>query len=86
MPHLDEEGELKPVLQPVAIRALRDRDRLVDLGLREDMLDELETIVANRRTADTLASRLSHNAMESVKDSAEPVVRDRLVNQMRRFE
>lgn len=86
MPHVDDEGELRPVLQPMVIRALKERNRVIDFGLREEMLEEMEIIISQRRTADTLASRLSHTAMESARESAEPVVRDRLVNQIQRLE
>lgn len=86
MPHANDEGELRPVFQPIVIRALKNRERLIDAGLREEVLNEMEDVVAQRRTADTLASRLSHTAMESMKQSAEPVIRDRLVNQIQRFE
>lgn len=74
MPHQDESGELKPIVQPRLIRALKNRTRLVNLGLREEVLDNLEETVKERRRTDTVASRLSHEMMQSLSDTGKPVL------------
>lgn len=83
MPHTGETGELTPLVQPKAVRALKERPRLVDMGVREEMLEQLEMQIAERRSADTVAARLSHAIADSAKQSAEPVVRDRVSKRLK---
>lgn len=78
MPHADDEGELDPLVQPRVVRALKNRPRLVDMGFRKEVLEQMEDQIARRRTTDTLASRASHALVNALKDSAEPAVRSRV--------
>lgn len=84
MPHTDESGELKPLVEPRVIQALEERPRLIDMGVREEMWSQLEANIRERRTANTVASRISHSLMNTVQGSAEPVVRDRLNKNLNR--
>lgn len=77
MPHAGENEAQKPLLQPRAVRALRKRPRLVDMGVREEVLIELEKNIVERRTADTLAHRVSQNIAQNMAEAGEPVVRNR---------
>lgn len=85
MPHTDGEGELKPLVQPRVIRALKNRPRLIDKGVRREMLEEMEQNVIERRTTGEVASRVSHTVMKSASDAGEPVVRNRMWNALERL-
>lgn len=78
MPHTGDSDELDPLVQPRAIRLLKNRPRLVDKGIRREMLEELEKSVSERRRADTVAARISHGLVESARQPAETVAKNRL--------
>jgi len=80
MPH-DGEGQ-NPLVQPRVVRALKNRPRLVDMGFREEMLDNMEAEIIQRRTTDTVAHRISSEVAESVSNAGKPVVRNRVRDRM----
>lgn len=82
MPHTDGEEELEPLLQPRVIRMLKNRNKIISLGLREEILDEMEDTIARRRTTDTIAHRVSTTMADVLRDSSEPIVRDRMRNRL----
>lgn len=82
MVHTDGGEELEPLLQPRVIRMLKNRDRVVNLGLREEILEEMEQVISRRRTTDTIAHRVSTTMADMLRDSGEPVVRNRMENRL----
>lgn len=82
MPHTDGEEELEPLLQPRVIRMLKNRNRLINMGLREEILEEMEETINRRRTTDTIAHRISTTMADVLRDSSEPIVRDRMENRL----
>lgn len=72
----------EPILRPRLVRFLKERDRLVDFGFREEFLNELESQVAQRRAPTQLAEKATDAATERARDSAKPVVRDRVRRKM----
>lgn len=84
MPHTEGDSEIQPLMQPRVIRAIRSRPRLVDFGVRERMLEQLEENIKKRRTTDTVAHRMSSFIANIGKDSSEPVLRDVAKSQLDR--
>lgn len=85
MVHTDDGDELEPLLQPRVIRMLKNRDRLINLGVREEILEEMEETIARRRTTDTIAHRVSTTMADVLRNSGEPVVRNRMESRLERM-
>lgn len=79
----DEGDEVDPLIQPRAIRALKNRPRLISLGFREEVLEQMEETVKQRRHPDTVAEKAAQGLKERAEDATEPVVRGRLRNRVR---
>lgn len=67
----------QPLLQPRIIRLLKDRPRLISFGLREDVLDELDAKMCQRRSPQSLADKLSDVLVNEASDSMRPAIRRR---------
>lgn len=67
-----------PILQPRVVRLLRKRPKLVDITAREEVLESLERNIAARRDPDVVADRFSRRTLESLMESTEPVVKERV--------
>lgn len=80
--HTDDGEELEPLLQPRVIRMLRNRQRLINFGFREEVLEEMEETITRRRTTDTIAHRVSTTMADVMRDSSEPIVRDRIESRL----
>lgn len=78
MPHTDGDGELKPLVEPRVIRMLKERPRLVDKGFRKEILEELESAIVERRTTDTVSSRIAHELVDMTRDPATQVTKNRV--------
>lgn len=79
-----DEGEADPLLKPRLIRLARDRRRLIDLGVRKDVLDQVEKRVCERRCAENVGDRLTRETLGSVVDLSQPVVRDKAISGLSR--
>lgn len=78
----EENPEAEPLVQPRLIRTLKNRDKLIDFGVREEVLEQAEDIIKRRRHPDTVAERVTQRISQTAKDASEPVVRDRLKNRV----
>jgi len=74
----DEQEETNPLVQPRVIRTLKDRPRLIDLGFRQEVLEQMESAMARRRSPDVIAERATQEVKQTAEEATEPVVRDRL--------
>lgn len=76
------EPELDPIVQPRLVRFLKDRQRLIDRGIRKELLEQLESQMVMRRRPDTAAEMLVDNMFERFREAGTEVskkrVRDRL--------
>jgi len=72
----------EPLLRPRLVRFLKERRRLVDFGMREEFFDELERQIAERRTPSRVAEKTADEAFNRTRESATPVVRDRVAKRM----
>lgn len=70
-------GDPDPILKPRLLRKLRDRERLVDMGLREETLDQLQQAICERRSVENVSDRLTSSTMRSVVDVTQPVARNK---------
>lgn len=75
----------EPLIQPRLIRMLKDRPRLIDFGLREEVLAELDNQICERRNPQTVAERISDRVSSEVSNTTRPVVRRRVQERMERM-
>lgn len=78
----NEAAELDPILQPRAIRFLKKRDRLIDMGMREEFLDEMEDRVVQRRRPDVVAEKTVKKAFNETAEAAAPPMRRRVFGRL----
>lgn len=72
----------QPIVQPRVVRFLRDRNRLVDKGVREDFLDQLESNMVERRKPDTLAEKTVRDLFRRFEDAGSGVAKERVRGRM----
>lgn len=72
----DGDGSPSPLVKPRVVRVLRDRPRMVDFGLREEALDELDTIMCERRDPANVAESAVRDGFNNAADAAAPPVRN----------
>lgn len=72
----------EPLIEPRLIHLLEKRPRLVDRGIREELLHQFRENVAARRTPEKVGERISREMVNNIADTTEPVVRDRARNRM----
>lgn len=76
-------GEEQPVVQPRVIRLLRKRPKLVAENMRNDILEQVEQNITERRRPDTAAERVVQRVLDEARHAGEQVfsgrVRDRMV-------
>lgn len=77
MPPTGEGSEANPLLEPRLIQKLKDRKRLVNLGVREEVLEYMEEGLKQRRDPERVAEKASSEAFNLAKGAGEPVLRDR---------
>lgn len=68
----------EPLAKARLIRLLKDRPRLINRGVREEFLEQLQKNVEERRVPDTFAERTVQTLLNRVVDSAQPVMKDRI--------
>lgn len=71
-----------PLFQPKIIKRLQGRERVVDMGLREEMLQALEHELTERRRPDNVSDRATREVAERARNSTEPVIKNRLRKRM----
>lgn len=80
----DESSELQPLMQPRLVRFLKNRPKLVDRGVREEFLEEVEERMMERRKPDTVAERTVRRMFNEVADAAAPPTRRRVRERLSR--
>jgi len=65
-----------PLVKPHVVRMLKDRPRVVDKGVRRNILDHLDRSISENRTPEKLAENASQRAMEPVRKAAQGTVFD----------
>jgi len=78
MPQDSEDSGESPILHPHIIRKLKDRNRLVDFGVRKEILSSVEDRVKQRRKPSNVADRASSRVMSDVSNAGQSVMSDRL--------
>lgn len=74
----DAEVSQQPLVEPKLIKFLKNRPRLVDKGLREEFLNELEHNVASRRQPDTMAEKTVQNFLRRFEEAGGGVAKERV--------
>lgn len=64
-----------PLFQPYLVRVLKDRPRLVDRGVRQDFLEELEDTLMERRRPDSVAEEAVRSVLDRFTDAAAPAAK-----------
>lgn len=78
----DENSEAQPIMQPRLIRTLKNRNRIIDFGWREEVLDQAEDVIEQRRHPDTVAERMVQHVKQTAEGAGEPVIRNRMKNRV----
>lgn len=78
----DGNAELEPIIRPRLVRFLKDRERLVDFGMREEFFDELERQLSHRRRPDVVAESATDTTLERMREATKPVARQRVKDRM----
>lgn len=78
--------EDNPVVEPKVIRKLKNRDRLVDFGVRQEILEELDKILSDRRKPDRISDDIADVLTRRMRDATKPVARNRVKEQLDRFQ
>lgn len=73
-----------PLIEPRVIRFLKDRPRLVDKGLRKELLEELENQVRDRRKPDTVAEKAVRTVFRNAEQVGEQVGQRRAKDRLRK--
>lgn len=66
-----------PLIQPRFVRILKDRPRLIDFGLRKEVLEELDHQLCARRSPQEIANRISDRVTDEITNTTRPVMRRR---------
>lgn len=73
----NSETPAQPLVEPRLVRFLKDRPRLVDRGLREEFLEQLEYNIRERRKPDTMAERSVQEFFKRFEEAGGSVAKDR---------
>lgn len=80
-----EDRELQePLFEPRVIRLLKDRPRLVDKGVRKELLEELENQMRERRKPDTVAEKAVRSVFRQFDEVGETVAERRAKQRIRK--
>lgn len=79
----DGEGGEDPLIQPRVVRFLKGRRRLVDYGVREEILDSVEDSMSERRKPDTVAEEVTLSVLRRFEDAGEQVATSRARKRLR---
>lgn len=74
----------EPLIHPRVIRRLRERPKLINFGMREEFLEEMEKVVENRRQPGNIAEKASEAAFERFEEAGIEVTRNRTQNTLER--
>ena len=79
-----QSGADQPVVKPRLIRFLKNRRKFIGGDVRNELWEEVDRRVTERRKPDTAAERVVQNAIQEVSEASFPVakgrIRDRLAN------
>jgi len=73
----DEQASQEPLIQPILVRFLKNRRKLVGGNLREEILQEMERNMEHRRMPDTAAEKIVQGAIQRTEDVTGNVARKR---------
>lgn len=65
-------------MRPRIVRLLKNRPRLVDFGLRQEFLDELDQIATERRKPGRVAERTTENMLNRAAEAGRGPMRRRI--------
>lgn len=66
-----------PLIRPRLVRLLKERPRLINLGFREEVLDEIDHKMCQRRSPQHVAEKVSDILINETGDSVRPALRKR---------
>lgn len=72
----------EPLIHPRLVRKLKERPRLIDFGLRKEVLEQLDQELCRRRSPQEVANRLSDRVTDEVTNTTKPVMRKRATKKM----
>lgn len=79
-----ESPATEPLVQPKLARFLKERRKLIGGDIREELWEQVENNIVERRRPDTAAERAVQKAFEEAAESVGPVARNRMMRRMER--
>lgn len=73
----DGEEEVPPVVEPKLCNFLKERNRLIDIGFREEFWDEFGDRIRQRRRPDNIADKAVSSMFRNTEETVRPVARNR---------
>lgn len=74
----DEAAEQSPLMEPRVVRLLKERTRIVDFGMRREVLEEMEVIIQERRKPNRVAKRATDNILSRAQEATRRPLSDRV--------
>lgn len=75
-------GEEEPILQPRLVRLLKNRPKLIGGSVREDILEEIEKNITERRKPDRASERVVGRILDEAREASMPVMKGRVKDRM----
>lgn len=66
------------MVEPKAVARLKNRERLVDFGLRKELLEQTEQVLAEKRTPKNVAENAVGMVTQRAQEVGAPVMQDRV--------
>jgi hypothetical protein len=73
-----------PLIEPKVIKRLKDRSRVVDFGMREEFLNELEFVTRERRKPDHIAEEAVKRGFQRAEEAGAGVAKERTKSLLKR--
>lgn len=69
--------DAQPLFEPRVVRFLKNRPRLVDRGLRQELFEELEYNIRERRKPDNMAESVVREGLKRFEEAGGRVAKNR---------
>jgi len=80
----DGDGSAQPLVEPRLVQFLKDRPRLVDRGLRQEFLEQLEMNIRERRIPDSMAERGVQQVFRRFEEAGSGVAKEKTRKAMKK--
>jgi len=68
---------IPPLIEPKGCKKLKERNRIINLGIREKFWEHMEKNIVERRRPDNIADRVAEKAIRSTEQPLRNAARER---------